>query len=394
MWQGGAKPCSPAPQPGPWHALQRGAAAPVMGLRVPPQRCSPPVMLEAMEEPSEDAHPLPSLLPSSLRHPLVQAVLCLAGYMFHIAFLSRRHVPLGPYSVGLDTVVGLSVLAGVARHRQRTGARPVPAWLFDEVDPQDSSDAGRECLDLRTASSKPDKSKIATIAAVTLLAPLFFSQVSPFFDVLLLGLVAVGVPLTRSSLLAARLCLEQATVYLLLLKLMASQHRDADAPFFGKGSRWVRWGWRRPWLLPVLGGYAASLGIFNLVEPLNQWLLPFLERMPEGMVAKLANPADGKLGSLLLGALTPCVGAPVFEEIHSRAFLMQALTTALPLRIALRVGGFIFGAQHFQIGLVLPLAAMGYFWGVLYAFSGNLLVPILVHALWNSRIFIGSLLAL
>jgi membrane protease YdiL (CAAX protease family) len=351
------------------------------------------VAVAMVEEPSDDAQPSPSLLPSSLRPPLVQATLCLAGYLFHVAFLSRRHVRLGAFNLGLDTLVGLGVLAGVANHRQRTGARPVPAWIFGEVDPDDSSDAGRECLDLRTAS-KSDKSKVATTAAITLLAPFFFSQVSPFFDVLLLGLAAAGLPLTRSSLLAARLCLEQATVYFCLLKLMSIRHRDADAPFFGKSSRWVRWGWRRPWLLPALGGYAASLGIFNLVEPLNQALLPFLELMPEGMVAKLANPADGKLGSLFLGALTPCVGAPLFEEIHSRAFLMQALTTALPLRLALPVGGFIFGAQHFQIGLVLPLAAMGYFWGVLYAFSGNLLVPIIVHALWNSRIFIGSILAL
>jgi membrane protease YdiL (CAAX protease family) len=313
--------------------------------------------------------------------------------MFHVAFLSRRHVPLGPYNLGLDTLVGLSVLAGVASHRQRTGARPVPAWLFGEVDPKDSSDAGRECLDLRRASNS-DKFKVLSTVTITLLTPLLFSQVSPFFDVVLLGLAAIGVPLTRSSMLGARLCLEQATVYVLILKLMALRHREADAPFFGKNSRWVRWGWRRPWLLPVLGGYAASLGIFNLVEPVNQALLSFLERMSEGMVAKLANPADGKLSSLFWGALTPCVGAPIFEEIHSRAFLMQALTTALPLRAALLVGGFIFGVQHFQIGLVLPLAAMGYFWGVLYAFSGNLLVPVLVHALWNSRIFIGSLLAL
>ena len=36
----------------------------------------------------------------------------------------------------------------------------------------------------------------------------------------------------------------------------------------------------------------------------------------------------------------------------------------------------------------------GYFWGVLYANSRNLLVPIFIHALWNGRIFLGSYLGL
>ena len=61
---------------------------------------------------------------------------------------------------------------------------------------------------------------------------------------------------------------------------------------------------------------------------------------------------------------------------------------------ALLVSGVLFGAQHFQIGLLLPLSVTGFFWGVLYVYSGNLLVPILIHALWNARIFLGSYLGL
>ena len=34
----------------------------------------------------------------------------------------------------------------------------------------------------------------------------------------------------------------------------------------------------------------------------------------------------------------------------------------------------------------------GFFWAVLYVNSSNLLVPILIHALWNARIFVGSYL--
>ena len=144
----------------------------------------------------------------------------------------------------------------------------------------------------------------------------------------------------------------------------------------------------------MLGGYAASLALFNLVEPINQALLPHLAYEAEGMVAKLANPADRSGASLLLASVAPCVGAPLFEELQSRAFILQALTAFLPVGGALAVQGLLFGAQHFQIGLVLPLSVTGYFWGVLYVNSRNLLVPVLIHALWNGRIFLGSYLGL
>ena len=66
----------------------------------------------------------------------------------------------------------------------------------------------------------------------------------------------------------------------------------------------------------------------------------------------------------------------------------------LPSSLALLTQGVLFGAQHLQIGLLLPLAVTGYVWGVLYINSANLLVPMLIHALWNARIFIGSYLGL
>jgi len=40
-------------------------------------------------------------------------------------------------------------------------------------------------------------------------------------------------------------------------------------------------------------------------------------------VAKLANPADKSAVALLIAAITPCVGAPLYEELQSRAFLLQ-----------------------------------------------------------------------
>ena len=65
-------------------------------------------------------------------------------------------------------------------------------------------------------------------------------------------------------------------------------------------------------------------------------------------MAKLANPADKSAVALLIAAITPCVGAPLYEELQSRAFLLQAMTAVLPLRGALLASGVLFGAQHMQ----------------------------------------------
>ena len=96
---------------------------------------------------------------------------------------------------------------------------------------------------------------------------------------MLYSLVLVGVPLTKAAMPGARLLIEQSTLYTCLLRMVASRHGPR---FFGKGSAWVRMRLRGPWLWPVLGGYAASLAMFNLVEPINQALLPHLAFAAEG----------------------------------------------------------------------------------------------------------------
>jgi membrane protease YdiL (CAAX protease family) len=43
---------------------------------------------------------------------------------------------------------------------------------------------------------------------------------------------------------------------------------------------------------------------------------------------------------------------------------------------------------------MIPLTTLGFLWAVLYILSGNLLVPIAIHAMWNSRVFLGSFLGI
>lgn len=297
--------------------------------------------------------------------------------------VSRRSMRIGGLEIGLDTLTGVAVILAAMWRRKCRGRPPVPTWLRGDGASEEETNA---CID---AGAEPAREKLRLLGTgvVLMTAPLLFSALSPMLEAVVYTF-AIFFPLTESSLLGARLLVEQSLLYFALCKLVHKRHPD----FFTK--RWVRWSLRGPWLLPVLGGYSASIALFNLVEPINQWLLPHLAYTQEGMVSKLANPLDKLPSSLLLAAITPCVGAPMFEELQSRVFVLQALASVMPLRGALALSGLLFGAQHFQIGLLLPLSVTGFFWGVLYVNSANLLVPILVHALWNARIFLGSYLGL
>ena len=93
-----------------------------------------------------------------------------------------------------------------------------------------------------------------------------------------------------------------------------------------------------------------------------------------------------------VGSVAPCLTAPLFEEILYRGFLLPALTRFLPIAYALPLNALLFGLHHHALPALLPLSALGLLWGVLYLQSGNLLVCILIHALWNARIFLISLM--
>ena len=112
----------------------------------------------------------------------------------------------------------------------------------------------------------------------------------------------------------------------------------------------------------------------------------------ESVVAKLVSPEAGDLLALGIGSIGPCLTAPLFEELLYRGFLLPALCRFLPLNLAFILHALLFGLHHHALPALLPLSALGLLWGLLYVASGNLVVSACVHALWNGRIFLTSLL--
>ena len=152
----------------------------------------------------------------------------------------------------------------------------------------------------------------------------------------------------------------------------------------------MRLSWRALWFPWALGGYFVSLLGYNTVD--RNMFLPLLDD-PECIVSQLVSPGKGDLAAFGIGAIGPCVTAPVFEEVLYRGFLLPALVRFMPLRLALLVQAVLFGLHHQSLTGLVPLSVLGLIWGVVYVSAGNLLVPIVIHMMWNSRIFLSSLLS-
>ena len=147
------------------------------------------------------------------------------------------------------------------------------------------------------------------------------------------------------------------------------------------------------WLWWTIGGYYVSSWLFNVADVMNRNILPLqvLQEATESVVTQLVQPEQNDILASMIGYIAPCISAPVWEELLYRGFLLAGLTAWTgSYHISCIVQAIIFSAHHMSITAALPLAVLGYTWAVLYTQSKNLWTVIAVHAMWNSRVFLGS----
>jgi len=89
------------------------------------------------------------------------------------------------------------------------------------------------------------------------------------------------------------------------------------------------------------------------------------------------------LATTILTALTLVLLAPIVEEMVFRGLLFGALTPRIGLYAAAIISALIFGLVHGDAVLFPTLAALGLINALTYAATGNLIVPITLHALNN-----------
>lgn len=141
---------------------------------------------------------------------------------------------------------------------------------------------------------------------------------------------------------------------------------------------WQQWHWS----LSVLGWSLLAtlpLVLMLLVFPFLRWRwVRDISRLIEQLLAVLFKCAWP--GSVVLVAMLAGVG----EELLFRGVIQDGLSPPLGAFWALVVASLLFGLAHAVTpGYFIVASVMGAYLGWLYLLGGNLLIPVIVHALYD-----------
>ncbi len=195
-----------------------------------------------------------------------------------------------------------------------------------------------------------------------------------------LGVLIEAAPRTLALLLCGQV-LAHGAIGVALIQRFA--RREADPSPLGSA---LGFGWL---MLPKralgLSAWAiAGLGVAVFIATAS-WILNLslfgAPTSSQSAVELLVS--DGSAATFSALALSTAVFAPVVEEIIFRGLLFRNLRAQLGVAWAAIASGLIFGAVHLDPERVLPLAGLGAALALLYEWSGSLLVPVVVHGLWN-----------
>ncbi len=155
-----------------------------------------------------------------------------------------------------------------------------------------------------------------------------------------------------------------------------------------RGANWIR-AFDRPGrdMMTRLGlGAAGYLALLPPMAALLQgagWLLPRLglDATPQPVLHVIAGAPVWARAALIVLAVA---AAPAVEELIFRGVVFPALTPRLGARSAAAASAILFAALHLNALAFAPLVFMGLSLCAAYAYSGSLVVPIVMHMLFNS----------
>jgi hypothetical protein len=91
-------------------------------------------------------------------------------------------------------------------------------------------------------------------------------------------------------------------------------------PKFGGTSDWLTFRPGGNWVWWVVAGYSVSVLVFRLVDWVNGIVVPvkWFEGASRNIVSQMVAPEGNDVIALLIGAVAPCLSAPLWEEIFYR----------------------------------------------------------------------------
>jgi membrane protease YdiL (CAAX protease family) len=139
----------------------------------------------------------------------------------------------------------------------------------------------------------------------------------------------------------------------------------------------------------IVGGLVMGGGI--LLQQASIVLMKWAHLAPEEQQAIQALRSTNNWFERLSMGLLAVFMAPIVEEIFFRGILYPAIKKAGFPRLALWVSAVLFAAVHMNMATFLPLLVLAIAFTGLYEATGNLLGPIMAHAVFNACGFVALL---
>jgi len=310
----------------------------------------------------------------------------------HLTWVSKTQLPIGNRKIPVENIVGAAAVGNYFFFQVRKW------WLRR----QQGVEATPITVPWGKVRNGPFSLLLTTLMCMG--AHWLSNYIGIAFDYGLLYLEDMGVPMTWGQAYAMQQLFSHLAYVAMAVHAMGSRLKPFFPPPFGEGE-WIRVRWHTNWLSWVVGGFYASTLACNSLTASCHALYNYLVKnaglppaptdvqpLTETVVNQLSRPGGGDITAFIIGLLAPCVSAPIFEEVLYRGFLLPTLHRFMPLGAALPLQGLLFGLHHRAIPTLLPLSLLGWLWGWFYVKTGNLCIPMLMHAMWNSRSFVNSLL--
>ena len=182
-------------------------------------------------------------------------------------------------------------------------------------------------------------------------------------------------------------------------KKIVIRYGRKETPGFWKvkkigASDWMTFDLNSNWVWWAAAGYSVSVLLFRVADWLNGSVVPsdWFDDAADSIVHQMVTPEENDIIALLIGAIAPCLSAPLWEEIFYRGLIYPFLCSIFPMALSTPLSALIFALHHGRKQVFIQLFTLGSMWASLYVLSGNLFVSVVVHSLWNSRVFLGSFL--
>ncbi|OYW74029.1 MAG: hypothetical protein B7Z37_19375 [Verrucomicrobia bacterium 12-59-8] len=148
--------------------------------------------------------------------------------------------------------------------------------------------------------------------------------------------------------------------------------------------------WRT--LAVVLGVFALLILIsVNLVSAITvSWLQNFWPDLGPQETVQAFQQSDG-IGFKILVVVMAVVIAPLAEETLFRGFVYGVLKRYTDAPFAALSSSLMFAIIHMHVGSLLPLWMLAVLFCLAYELTGCLLVPMLLHAIFNAASIIAML---